>query len=273
MLNKLVVILRNTLFSIQLDESTIVDSNVILMAYVWYFDEDTILQEEMLFTSNLITGTKGLSIFTAVKLHSEKNDIPMHNIVACATNGAPSMMGRYCGFVGFLKEEVSNVLYYCVIHRQHHAKNDRMFRQLCQDNNKQFIRLLLYTEACWLSKGTCLTRFAELYDSVVQFLESEHEIGLCTHVTAIKHDAFYLAWIFKKFNEINLKLLGTDITLITCKDALTLFIKKLDIFHHDLLQGEFHQFPEHLTAKNHVTPEDIERFSNHLGELKLDMEK
>jgi len=207
----------------------------------------------MLFTSTLITDTKGLSIFTAVKSYLEKNDIPMHNIVACATDGAPSMMGRYCGFVGFLKEEVSNVLYiYCVIHRQHlvgkhlstrlheslhaiimainkiklNAKNDRMFRQLCQDNNEHFIRLLLHTEVRWLSKGTCLTRFAEWYDSVVQFLESEHEIGLCTQLKAIKYDAFYLAWIFKKLSEINLKLQGTDVTLITCKDALTLFIKK-----------------------------------------------
>ena len=198
--DKLVVILRNTLFSIQLDESTIVDNNAILMAYVRYFDEDTILQEEMLFTSNLITDRKGLSIFTAVKSYLEKNDIPMHNIVACATDGAPSMMGRYRGFVAFLKEEVPNALYiHCVIHRQHlvgkhlsprlhesliviiktidkiksNAKNDIMFRQLCQDNNEQFIRLLLYTEVRWLSKGTCLTRFAELYDSVVQFLESD----------------------------------------------------------------------------------------------------
>jgi len=61
--------------------------------------------------------------------------------------------------------------------------------------------------------------------------------------------------------------------LITCKDALILFIKKLDIFRHNLLQGEFHQFPELLTVKNHITPEDIERFGNHLSELTLDMEK
>ena len=91
--DELAVILRNILFSIQLDESTTVDNNAILMAYGRYFDEDTILQEEMLFTSNLITNTKGLSIFTAVKSYLEKNDIPMHNIVACATDGAPSMMG------------------------------------------------------------------------------------------------------------------------------------------------------------------------------------
>jgi len=32
-------------------------------------------------------------------------------------------------------------------------------------------------------------------------------------------------------------------------------------------------FPELLTVKNDVTPEDIERFGNHLRELKLDMGK
>ena len=39
------------------------------------------------------------------------------------------------------------------------------------------------------------------------------------------------------------------------------------------MQGEFHQFPELLTVTNDVTPEDIERFGNHLSELNLDMEK
>ena len=204
----------------------------------------------------------------------------MHNIVACATDGAPSMMGRYRGFVAFLKEEVPNVLYsHCVIHRQH-LVGKHLSTRLQESLNviiktinkiKSNAKILLYTEVRWLSKGTCLTRFAELYDSVVQFLKSEHEIGLCTQLKAIKHDAFYLAWIFKKFKEINLKLQGTDVTLITCKNALTLFIKKLDIFHHNLLQGEFHQFPELLTLKNDVTPEDIERFGNHLSELKVDI--
>ena len=46
--------LRNTLISIQLDESTIVDNNAILTEYVRYFDKDTLLREEMLCTSNLI---------------------------------------------------------------------------------------------------------------------------------------------------------------------------------------------------------------------------
>ncbi|KAK9399750.1 hypothetical protein NXF25_012769 [Crotalus adamanteus] len=64
---KLISILQNSSFSMQLDESTIADNNVLLMAYVRYFDENNTLREEMLFTINLITDTRGLSIFNTVK--------------------------------------------------------------------------------------------------------------------------------------------------------------------------------------------------------------
>ncbi|GFQ84741.1 DUF4371 domain-containing protein [Trichonephila clavata] len=54
---KLVTILKKTSFSIQLDESTIVDNNALLMVYVRYADENNELQEEMLYAVNLITDT------------------------------------------------------------------------------------------------------------------------------------------------------------------------------------------------------------------------
>ena len=102
----------------QLGESTIADNNDLLMSYVRYFDENNILQEEMLFAINLITDTTGLSIFTTVKSYFTKNNIPLHNIVACATDGAPAMVGRYRGFVAFLKAEVPNVsCIHCVVDR------------------------------------------------------------------------------------------------------------------------------------------------------------
>ncbi len=75
------------------------------MAYVRYFDDNSILQEEMLFADKRITDTKGTSIFATVKSYFEKNNIPLTNINACATDGAPSMVGRYCGFMAHLKRE------------------------------------------------------------------------------------------------------------------------------------------------------------------------
>ncbi|KAK9410633.1 hypothetical protein NXF25_001808, partial [Crotalus adamanteus] len=116
----LISILQNTSFSMQLDESITANNNALLMAYVHYFDENNTLREEMLFAINLITDTRGLSIFYTVKSYFTKNNIPLNNIVACVTDGTPSMVGCYRGFVAYLKEEVPNVLcVHCVVHRQH----------------------------------------------------------------------------------------------------------------------------------------------------------
>ena len=71
----LVSILRRCPFSLQIDESTVF-SSAILLAYVRYFD-DTNLREEMLFIKNLTTDTTGLSIFdTVVEFFEEKT--PFH---------------------------------------------------------------------------------------------------------------------------------------------------------------------------------------------------
>ena len=83
------------------------------------------------------------------------------------------MMGRCRGFMAFLNAASPNVLtIHCVIHLQHlvaknmsgrlnlslktvikavnkikaHALNTRLFKQLCNENDKAFERLLLHTE-------------------------------------------------------------------------------------------------------------------------------
>ena len=55
-----------------------------------------------------------------VKQFCEEKNIPIGNINACATDGAPSMIGRHRGFMAHLKRAVPNVFpIHCVIHRQH----------------------------------------------------------------------------------------------------------------------------------------------------------
>ena len=51
--------------------------------------------------------------------------IPIRNMISCATDGAPNMLGRYKGLVARIKGEVPNLFaIHCVIHRQHlFAKN------------------------------------------------------------------------------------------------------------------------------------------------------
>ena len=55
--------------------------------------------EEMLFGRPLVTDTKGESIYKVVENYSQEKEIPMYNIIACATDGAPAMVGRHRSFL------------------------------------------------------------------------------------------------------------------------------------------------------------------------------
>ena len=80
-----------------------------------------------------------------------------------------------------------------------------MFRELCHENGEEFERLLQHTEVRWLSKGNCLKRVSELFDTIVKFLE-EQDGDLSTKIKAIEQDTFYLTDIFEKLNKVNLQL-------------------------------------------------------------------
>ena len=127
-----------------------------------------------------------------------EEEISLTNIVSCAADGAPSMLGRHRGFIKYLKVAVPGVLTaHCVIHRQnliaknisgclHHslstviravntikarALNSRLFRQLRAENDEEFEQLLLYTEVRWLTKGNCLRRFYSLFSTAMKFFK------------------------------------------------------------------------------------------------------
>ncbi|CAH1969146.1 unnamed protein product [Acanthoscelides obtectus] len=111
--------LRTTHFSIQPDESNLPDNAALLLAYVRFIMNQEIY-EELLFARTLITDTKGELIFHVLKDYFIEKAIPLSNIISVATDGAPAMVGRYRGFISYLKQNVSGVLaIHCVIHRQH----------------------------------------------------------------------------------------------------------------------------------------------------------
>ena len=160
-----------------------------------------------------------------------KNKISLTNIVVCATVGAPSMVGGYRGYQAYVKKEVTNdFCIHCVIHRQHHAAKNynqshhtslnilicvinkikananmiEYFISFYYENDEQFVMLLLHTEVRWFSKGECLIRLIELYESVAKFLVQQKEIDLSLRLKLINTDAIYSAGILKKCNECNL---------------------------------------------------------------------
>ncbi|XP_064111224.1 SCAN domain-containing protein 3-like [Macrobrachium nipponense] len=96
------------------------------------------------------------------------------------------------------------------------SRRDRLFQQLCEDNNEEF-ELVLHIEVRWLSKGNCLHRFVALWDSVISFLSG---IVIGQKLVDAKSDIFYLSDIFEKLNVLNKELQGNDSTLFSCKEQL-----------------------------------------------------
>lgn len=70
-----------------------------------YVNIDEKITEELLFAKSLITDTKGLTIFNVVNNFFIEKGIPITNCIACATDGAPAMIGRQRGFIAHLKKE------------------------------------------------------------------------------------------------------------------------------------------------------------------------
>ena len=136
------------------------------------------------------------------------------------------MVGRNCGFITYLKRKVLDIFtIHCVIHRQHlaakhlrnrlhktleiviktvnwikaHSLNCRMFRQFCHENEKDFERLLLHIDVHWLSKGKCLRRFYDLYDTVLDFFKFKVlDEKMSTDLESRRVDVAYLSDIFSK---------------------------------------------------------------------------
>nr|XP_015918222.2 protein ZBED8-like [Parasteatoda tepidariorum] len=204
--------------------------------------------------------------------------------MSVATDGAPAMVGRHRGFIAFLKREVPDILaVHCVIHRQHlvaknlsdrlhqslqyvisavnkircDAFNDRLFRQLCKINDEEFNRLLLHTEIRWLSKGACLNRFWNLFDSVLEFLEDK-DVVLKDRLLEFKIDVAHMTDLFAKFNGVNLQLQGDELNLITSKSNFG--------------RNEFSQFPilSNIKKNGEISCDDTQEYCQHLESLHMD---
>ena len=295
---KLCDILKNTSFSLQIDESTLPSNEALLLAYVRFIREERIC-EEMLFARTLLTNKTGSAIFKVVETFFNEKGIPLTNILACATDGEPAMIGQHKGFLGFLKKAVPGVLtMHCVIHRQHlvaknlsselhevlnlvikavnkikaNALNSRLFTQLCKENDEDFESLVLHTAVRWLSKGNCLSRFFSLYASVLEFLDGS-DAELSSKLKDNKASIAYLTDIYGDFNFINKQLQGNELNMIRAKSVIEGFIIQLRIKKMHIRARNFKKFPtlKIVNDENVVSDADLNVFENHLEQLHKDM--
>ena len=171
------------------------------------------------------------------------------------------MVGRYRGFSVFLKEMVPNVrTIHCVLHRQHlvakklsaelhsalkvikaHPLNSRLFTKLCEENDDTFTQLLLHCEVRWLSKGNSLQRLVELYDSTKEFLRNVDPV-LCVELEQNKNHLFYIADLYSKFNEVQKRLQGKNVTIVQFRTIIMGFQAKVELFKCTPSRKEFKYF-------------------------------
>ena len=261
--------LRQNKFSLALDESTVRDSDALLLAYVRLIWNSQFM-EEMLFCESLETTTTAADIFGTLKKKLDDYGIPMQNIMSVAADGAPAMMGRRTGALKLIKDENPEIVtVHCVVHRENlasqslsprldtimksvikvvnlikaHPKMDRLFHKFCKDMDEENIRLLLYTAVRWLSRGNCLERFIQLYDSIIEFgSQNPRDEFAFLHAEETRTLVSYMADIFGKLNQLNAELQGRNKTLLDCKSKISAFIGKLKFWRSQIGRNIFAQF-------------------------------
>ena len=113
-------ILKNTKFSLALDETTVCNSEAFL-AYV-RFQYNSQFMEEMLFCESLQTTITAKDIYNIVKKFMTDNNIPFNNLISVAADGAPNMMGSNKGVVKLIKDNQPEMItVHCIIHRENLA--------------------------------------------------------------------------------------------------------------------------------------------------------
>ena len=294
--SQLVTKLRVSNFSVQLDESTVRDSEVLLLAYVRYIDDDS-FQEEMLFCESLRTTTTAKDIYETFVCYLKDKEIPLDNIKSCAADGAPSMMGKKNGCLMLMKKdnpELTTV--HCVIHRENlvaknlspelnriltavikcinfikgNPKTERLFKAFCQDGDEQYVRLLHHTQVRWLSKGKCIERFVQLYDSLLEFcIDTGTDIMEPLRDDDAKAMIHYLADIFSKLNVLNCQLQGADKTLVDAKSKVFGFVAKLQGWRDEVARRDFTRFLN-LGQSQSVSDYVLNVISDHLLSLIAD---
>ncbi|KRZ73394.1 Zinc finger MYM-type protein 6 [Trichinella papuae] len=131
--------------------------------------------------------------------------------------------------------------------------NDRLFSQLCEQNDEEFNHLLMHTE---------VRRFYDLFETILEFFENK-ELSLRDSLNKIK------------FNEVNLQLQRSELDLIMTRSVISLFASKLALFKHNFGHREFYQFSSVAALRENgaMHDDDIQIYCDHLDVLQKDMQE
>lgn len=261
---------KSSFVSLQFDESTDIAGCAQFVAFV-RFESNEILMEEILFCKALPKNTTGQSLHDMFLEATQDMNIDWaQKCIAICSDGAKAMTGAKSGFIARLKEQMPNACWmHCFLHRQAlaaktlpqeysqvlniiinivnsikgKALQTRLFRIICEDMGALHRNLLYHTEVRWLSKGKVLTRVMELRAELLVYLEQakSHYSEFISDPEFLLKLAF-LSDLFEHLNNLNKSLQGRDENVITAKDKLHGFIKKIELWSSSINQNNFDSF-------------------------------
>uniref|UniRef100_A0A3P8SYK1 HAT C-terminal dimerisation domain-containing protein n=1 Tax=Amphiprion percula TaxID=161767 RepID=A0A3P8SYK1_AMPPE len=143
-------------FSLVLDESTDVTAVSQLLIFTRTIDSSFEVHKELLKLVSLHETTKGMDIFSAVKMVVNEH-VGFGKLSAAVTDGAPSMQERHTGFDGVIHQNGVD----CLV-LGNRALNHRNFVAFLEEVNAAYGDLQMHTDIRWTSHGKCLERFFAL---------------------------------------------------------------------------------------------------------------
>ena len=167
-----------------------------------------------------------------------------------------------------LSAELHNSLHIvikCINTIKVHSLNDRLFRALCHDNEKDFITY----SSTMAFKSACMPCFYSFHDLVIEFLYGI-DCQLAEAVKSLKNNIAYLADVFTFMNKVNKKLQGKMITLIRCKSVITSLTSKLFLYKENMGRNILSQFSN--LCGNDVTEDELLKYYLHLHKLVEDIQ-
>ena len=178
-------------FLMQLHESTDITNNAQLLVYVRYTTRDNDVKTELLMSKELSSTIKRKDVFEVLDNFFKQNEPDWKKLIGCATDGAPSMLGRKSEFTAYVQTVSSNAtIVQCFTHRfalcamelsekmllclkrviklvnfvKTSAVNTWLFNRFCEDFGSKHTCFLYYTEVRWFSRGNAARRLFELRD-------------------------------------------------------------------------------------------------------------
>ncbi|XP_068247939.1 zinc finger BED domain-containing protein 5-like [Palaemon carinicauda] len=188
------------------------------------------------------------------------------------------MIGSIKGFVSLVKRENSSVITtHCFLHREalvaKTISNDlksvlekvvkivdfiksrplksRLFTKLCEELEAKHLKLLLHTEARWLSRGKVLSRVCELKEEMLAFftLEQEEFCDLLADDTWCAKLS-YFADIFELLNTVNASMQGKSENVLSSTDKIKALKEKLQLWGSKVKEGNLDMFSHVAVAAN-----------------------